>query len=234
VTLAPHNFSGSVRSMLDAVRLRDRMAAAGLSQAELARRVGVSQAAIQKLTSGNAYNSRHLYQIARELSTSPAFLLGEIDDPSEGALPAPKAQDIADQLDAVLIPQVEIGLSMGGGTVLEDWPVTQMVPLSRTWLRTLTGSSAEHLMVAPGVGDSMMPTILDGDLCIIDRAQNTPKQQDRIWALVYGGWGMVKRLRALPDGSYEINSDNAAVSPIRAVDDEMQVVGRVVGVVRRI
>lgn len=143
-------------------------------------------------------------------------------------------EEAADQLDAVLIPQVEIGLSMGGGSVLEDWPVLQMVPLSRTWLRSLTPSSAEHLMVARGDGDSMMPTILDGDLVIIDRSQDTPRQQDRIWALACGGWGMVKRLRALPDGSLQINSDNPAVSPINAVEGEAQVIGRVVGVVRRI
>jgi phage repressor protein C with HTH and peptisase S24 domain len=89
-------------------------------------------------------------------------------------------------------------------------------------------------MIARGEGDSMMPTILDGDLAIIDRAQNTPKQQDRIWALTYGGWGMIKRLRALPDGSLQINSDNAAVSPIVAYEGEAQIIGRVVGVVRRI
>jgi hypothetical protein len=65
----------------------------------------------------------HLHRIARELGTTPAYLTGETDDPSEGALPAPKAQDIAEQLDAVLVPQVEIGLSMGGGSAIEDWPV---------------------------------------------------------------------------------------------------------------
>jgi phage repressor protein C with HTH and peptisase S24 domain len=220
--------------MLDAARLRDRIAAAGISQAELARRVGVSQAAIQKLTSGSAYNSRHLYQIARELGTTPSFLLGETSDPSEGALPAPKARDIAEQLDAVMIPEVQVGLSMGGGSAIEDWPVVQMVPFSRTWLRGLTTSSADQLMVARGDGDSMMPTILDQDLVIIDRAQNTPRQQDRIWALTYGGWGMIKRLRALPDGSLQINSDNANVSPIVAYEGEAQIIGRIVGVVRRI
>ena len=45
---------------------------------------------------------------------------------------------------------------------------------------------------------------------------------------------MIKRLRALPDGSLQINSDNPAVSPIQAFEGEAQVIGRVVGVVRRI
>lgn len=220
--------------MFDAARFKARLEEVDISQAELARRVGVSQQAIQKLASGTAYGSKHLHKIARELGTSAAYLAGETDNPDEGALPAPRAHDIADQLDAVMIPEVQVGLSMGGGSVLEDWPVVQMVPFSRTWLQELTSSSADQLMVARGEGESMMPTILDRDLVIIDRAQNTPRQQDRIWALSYGGWGMIKRLRALPDGTLQINSDNAAVSPIVAYEGEAQVIGRVVGVVRRI
>jgi phage repressor protein C with HTH and peptisase S24 domain len=148
--------------------------------------------------------------------------------------PATTQSEIAEQLDAVMIPEVQVGLSMGGGSAIEDWPVVQMVPFSRTWLRGLTTSTADQLMVARGDGDSMMPTILDQDLVIIDRAQNTPRQQDRIWALTYGGWGMIKRLRALPDGSLQINSDNANVSPIVAYEGEAQIIGRIVGVVRRI
>lgn len=231
---AGNNFGGSHACMFDAARFKEQLTRAGLSQAELARRIGVSQQAIGNLATGSVQGTRHLHRIARELGTTPAYLAGETDDPSEGALPAPRAEDLVEQLDAVLVPQVEVGLSMGGGSVLDDWPVVQQVPMSRAWLRGLTPSDPAQLMVARGEGDSMMPTLLDGDLAIIDRAQNTPRQQDRIWALTYGGWGMIKRLRQLPDGSLQINSDNPAVSPIVAVDDEAQIIGRVVGVVRRI
>lgn len=204
---------------------------ATLDQSALARRVGCTPAAINQILNGRTTVSRFLPEIARELDVNIDWLRGRIDEPGRGMV---SKEDIAEQLDAVMIPQVEIGLSMGGGSELEDWPVVQMVPLSRTWLRSLTTSPASELMVARGDGDSMMPTILDGDLVIIDRAQNTPRQQDRIWALAYGGWGMVKRLRALPDGTLQINSDNPAVSPIHATDDEAHIIGRVIGVVRRI
>lgn len=66
------------------------MEALGLSQAELARRVGVRQPTIFKLTSGGGYGSKHLHRIARELGTTPAYLSGETDDPEEGAPPAPE------------------------------------------------------------------------------------------------------------------------------------------------
>ena len=64
------------------------MEARGLSQSELGRRVGVSQATIYKLLVGESFGTRHLHKIARELLTTPAYLAGETDDPEEGA-PAP-------------------------------------------------------------------------------------------------------------------------------------------------
>jgi transcriptional regulator with XRE-family HTH domain len=87
-------------------RIKARMSALGISQGELARRVGIKQPSIHALVSGeNKRGSAHLHRIARELGTTPAYLSGETDDATEGALPAPKAQDIAEQLDAVLIPR---------------------------------------------------------------------------------------------------------------------------------
>ena len=65
------------------------MAKRSLSQSELARRVGVSQATIYKLTTGETYGSKSLHRIARELGTTPAYLTGETDDPDEGAPPPP-------------------------------------------------------------------------------------------------------------------------------------------------
>ena len=73
--------------MFDGDRLRDRMAAQGISQSELGRRVGVSQTTIAKLVLGKGYGSKYLHRIARELHTTPAYLEGETDDPDEGAPP---------------------------------------------------------------------------------------------------------------------------------------------------
>lgn len=141
---------------------------------------------------------------------------------------------LAARLDAVMLPELDVGYSMGGGSDLSDYPEVQSVPFSRAWLRSLTQSPASSLFVARGDGDSMTPTLMDQDIVIIDRSQKTMRQQDRIWAVSYGGFGMIKRLRALPDGSLQINSDNPAVTPIIAVDGEAFIIGRVVAIVRRI
>jgi len=140
---------------------------------------------------------------------------------------------LADQLDAVLLPEIDVEYGMGGGTDVSDFPVVQHVPFSRSWLATLTNASADHLFVARGYGDSMMPTILDGDIVIFDRSERVLRSQDRIWALIYGGFGMLKRLRGLPNGNLQINSDNPAVSSIEASEGEAFLVGRVIAIVRK-
>jgi transcriptional regulator with XRE-family HTH domain len=71
-------------------RVKDLMVERGLSQAELARRVGLTQPAIFALITRNKTGSKNLHRIARELGTTPAYLEGETDDPDADA-PDPPA-----------------------------------------------------------------------------------------------------------------------------------------------
>jgi transcriptional regulator with XRE-family HTH domain len=66
-------------------RIDERLKAIGISQAELARRVGVGQSTINGLIRGESRGSKHLHVIARTLRTSPAYLIGETEDPAPDA-----------------------------------------------------------------------------------------------------------------------------------------------------
>lgn len=213
-------------------RIKDRMEELGLSQSELARRVGVRQPTISRLLLGEAAGSKHLHVIARELGTTPQYLTGETDDPSEGALPTPTPEQIAEQLGVVLVPELALGYSMGGGSVFSEFQQTGVVPFQKAWLRGRTGGCFSDLFVARGEGDSMEPTLRDGDIILIDTSLKEINRQDAIWALSYGELGMIKRVRKLPTGGYQINSDNRSVSPIEAYDGEMHVIGRVIWIGR--
>ena len=57
-----------------AERLIAAMSAAGLSQGQLAERVGLSQPAIQKMTSGKTNGSRKMVELSRALSVRPEWL----------------------------------------------------------------------------------------------------------------------------------------------------------------
>lgn len=205
-----------------------------VSQAELARRVGLSQPTIHALIKGGSQGSKHLHKIARALNTSTHFLAGETDDPAANAVPVPTPQSIADQLDLTLVPQLELGYSMGGGSVFNDYRHTGFRAFDRGWLKSIARGAFSDLFVARGEGDSMQPTLMDEDMVLIDTSQKFIHQQDRIWAISYGDLGMIKRVRRLATGAYRIISDNQNIKPFDVVDEEMHVVGRVVWIGRRI
>ncbi len=218
--------------MIDTERLRERIKISGLSQAELARRVGVSQPVISQLLAGDSAGSTKLHLIARELGTSPAYLVGETDDPDEGAQPLPSPNALTDQLD--LVGLREIDLNMGMGATYLDVPVTEAIRyFSRDWVRQYTRADPDHLFFAQGVGDSQMPTILDSDLLLIDASQKHLTLTDKFWAVAYANLGAIKRLRGKADGSVEMLCDNALVPNDVAYDGELEILGRVVGVVRK-
>lgn len=219
--------------MLRSDRLAALMEAQGLSQADLARAVGIKQPSVFRLVSGETQSPRKLNDIARVLGTSPAYLTGETDDPSAGALPKPTPKLIAEQLDVVQVPQIDLKFGMGGGGI-EDAPVkAELMAFSRTWVRHFTQARPDDLFFARGMGDSMYPTINDGDILLIDRSQIAPQMADQIWALAQYGHGMIKRLRPIEHG-YRILSDNPNVPPDQATDGSMTIIGRVVAVMRRI
>lgn len=224
----------SLPTMRVGERIEERMIKLGISQSELARRVGVSQPTINALIKGDSAGSKHLHRIAAELETSPAYLAGETDDDAPTTV-APSALDaLADKFDLTVVPELELGYSMGGGaTIFSDYEQRGVVPFQRSWLRGLMRGSFDQLFVARGVGDSMQPTLLDGDLVLIDASQRDIRQQDRIWAVSYGDLGMIKRVRRLPGGTYQLLSDNPAVPPVACNDEEMHVVGRVIWIGRR-
>lgn len=215
------------------------MEAKGISQSEMARRVGVSQSTIWKLTQPGAQGSKHTHRIASILGTSPEYLMDETEDPSPtglserplgwGAFPAEQKPDP----DMVEIAQIDMRYGMGA-TYIDGPVVANPRRFSRAWLRQFTPAAPEHLVWALGDGDSMEPTIRDGEVILIDRSRDTVNMADAIWACTLGDIGMIKRLRPMPDGAVKVLSDNPSVPPETAVDGELHVIGRVVAVVRRL
>jgi phage repressor protein C with HTH and peptisase S24 domain len=151
---------------------------------------------------------------------------------SKGSELAP--EELARVLGLQLIPEVDIAYSLGGGTLVDEFAETRMVPFRADWLARLTRGRDANVFLTAGRGDSMMPTILDGDDVLVNRSENVINDQDRIWAVGYGELGMIKRVRRLPSGIFQLNSDNPSVSSIDATEDELFIVGRVIWIGRRI
>ncbi|WP_107719122.1 MULTISPECIES: S24 family peptidase [unclassified Novosphingobium] len=232
--------SCNARTVFRSDRLLALMAQENLSQSALARRVGVSSTAIWKLLNDPAQGSKHTHKIARELGTSPEYLMGETDDPKASgeirfvpAVQEAPAEAPSDP-DHVEIDLIDFAYGMGGTFTDTDHIDVEKVGFSRRWLRQFTHSAPNQLFTTKGIGDSMAPTISDHDIVVVDKSDRVPEFADKVWAIVYGGMAMIKRLRQLPDGSMLISSDNQLVRDARATDGELHVVGRVVAVVRKL
>lgn len=211
-------------------RLQERLEARGISQNELARRVGVSQPTIWKILAGRTQATAHLRKIARVLETSEEYLLGESNAPGVAVTERPQSDECADP-DLVEIDMIDLSYGMGGGTFLDsDHVEVEKVSFSRSWIRQFTSSPPQFLASTRGIGDSMMPTIHDRDVVIIDKSQKRIDMSlgDKIWAIVYGGVGMIKRLRPQPDGTVKISSDNQLIRDELATDGDLFIVGRVI------
>lgn len=221
-------------------RLRQERERLGLSQKAFGELGGVSKNTQLAYENGSSqFSIDYLTKLASHgldigfVTTGRRFGDGDADS---GQVGNPRAAYRADRLvRAEMVDVAEIDLRFGlGGEYMDEVPVPQMRSFSRDWLRQITTSPPEHLYWAKGQGNSMEPTISDGDILLIDRTQATPAFGDLYWAIAFGHVGMIKRLRPMPDGSVKILSDNPSVPPETAVDEELHVFGRVVAVVKKV
>lgn len=133
-----------------------------------------------------------------------------------------------------LVPVNEIDMAYGLGGTYSDVEVQAHARyFPREWLEQITRTAPVHLAWTRGRGDSMGPTINDGDLILFDLSQKQVKEQDAIWALTIGDIAMIKRLR-MKGERVLILSDNDRISPDDVHYGEVNIVGRVVFIGRRI
>jgi len=217
----------------DAQLIRELVRYSGKTSAEVARAAKLASSTINRHFNGSASTRLSLSTIEKLRAAFPNFPgwsgVGESRSSFNHDRPAP----IGDRSDTIELEQVDLRYGMGG--TYADGPVeVERRAFSREWLRSITSAAPGNLFWAIGDGDSMEPTIRSGEVILIDRSQDSPRLDDGIWAVTHGDIGMIKRLRHLPDGTVELHSDNHLVRPQTAVDGEMQIVGRVIAVVRKL
>lgn len=138
--------------------------------------------------------------------------------------------------DYEVIPHFTADASAGGGVAHAE-PVSQELDqagemaFSSAWLRDNLGHTSGKLASVRVRGDSMAPTLLDGETIMIDTAVRRVDVSG-IYVIEAHGDRLVKRIDRKLDGSLVIISDNKAypaetVAPGRLGD--INVIGRMVG-----
>ncbi len=210
----------------------------GLAPTVWRERTGVSPSAFRKWLRGDAEPSRErLVALAQAAGVSVGWLAG-------GEGPAPRFVGAAsgtarpDPHDYVLLPKRPESAAAGAES---PPPVgsAEFIAFRHDWIRSEFGIEPDLLGMETAVGKSMLPSIQDGDLLLVDTTENRFRSFG-VYVLEIAGERLVKRVQPKLDGSLTLISDNAAyeaehVAPAQA--GEIRVIGRVLwtcGPTRRI
>ncbi len=136
----------------------------------------------------------------------------------------------------VIVPRLDVRASAGHGASDQSERAIARFGFHPLWLREITGGSAAGLSMIRVSGDSMSPTLADGDEILIDSADAAERLRDGIYVLRVDDGLMVKRLAINPaTRALTIVSDNPAYPTWPDRDPaEISVIGRAVWAGRRI
>jgi len=117
--------------------------------------------------------------------------------------------------EEVWVPHYKINFAGGNGVVTAEPKEVELLPFKSEWVRKAIRANPGRLILVDVVGDSMEPTLYEGDTVLVDRDRKDPRRPG-IYALRAGGDLIVKRLE-YRTGKIIVISDNTvrAVSPRR-------------------
>lgn len=198
-------------------------------------RHGVDCAQLSRLIGRNpSYIQQYLQRGSpRQLAERDRALIAQFLNVTEGALGAPARAASAHDAP-VAVPRLDIAASAGGGGFAGGEAPVAHFGFDRDWLRQL-GVRAGALSLLRVRGDSMAPTLDDGDDILIDGDDAGERLRDGIYVLRRDGSLLVKRLARGGGGMVAILSDNPAYPDEGGVAlNELALIGRVVWTGRKL
>lgn len=207
------------------------MQAQGLTQKALALKAGLNETAVRDIRTGKSRHPRHdtVQKLASVLACSVADLLG-------GAAATPAAALAAETPpDLWFVDVFDVAAAAGQGTAIDRESVTGQLAFRADWIRTVTQAQPSDLAVITIRGDSMYPTLADGDTVLVDLTQRVPRQ-DGIYVVRFDSYVLVKRLLIDPvRGKVTLSCDNPNYPPLAPViPAEVDIAGRVIWLGRRV
>jgi phage repressor protein C with HTH and peptisase S24 domain len=204
----------------------------------LARAMGVSPSAFRKWLKGEAEPSRErLVALARAAGVGVAWLAeGEGPEPVFESANSGRRRAGGTDVDAdldwakfVVLPH-RAEAAAAGSVTPPDPSGTEWVAFRHDWIRAVCRVEPSNLALETAVGESMTPTIRDGNTLLIDTTDRTFRNFG-IYILEINGQRLVKRVQRKHDGSLVLISDNPAYLPDEvgpAAADDVKAIGRVV------
>ena len=145
-------------------------------------------------------------------------------------------ESLAAPTGMVAVRRSAVRVSAGPGVIPSSEESDPYFAFDRRWLKALTAANAEHLSIVRVEGDSMAPTLGDGDDVLLDLREAGEPLRDGIYVLRVDERLLVKRLAVHPMGRHvTVQSDNPAYPdwPDCAIEDVV-CIGRVIWAGRKV
>jgi phage repressor protein C with HTH and peptisase S24 domain len=202
----------------------------------LARAMGVSPSAFRKWLKGEAEPSRErLLALAEAAGVGVAWLAnGEGPEPRFRDNRPTRSSKITegglDRRNFLVLPKRPEAAAAGAETPALPNAESEFIAFGYDWIRLTFGIDPEQLLLETAIGESMQPTIHNGDLLLIDTTDRRLREFG-IYVLEFQGERLVKRVQRKLDGSLILISDNAIYEVERIPAEragDVQPIGRVV------
>lgn len=204
-------------------RIKRKRLDLGMTQRSLAKNSGVSYGGIQAYERGQIPKGDNLLKIARVLGCSMDWLMtGENFIGRPGEMPEVRQRNPSylevvksghlsiplpdlDPETAVSIPKIEARLTPGTGSLTVGNQAIGYYFFRKDWLRSI--GNPKDLVLLEVVGDSMKPTLEEGDSVMVDLARKSISGAN-IYAIGEGESILIKRVQPLVGGKAQIICDN--------------------------
>ena len=201
-----------------AERIKERRNLMGLTQEELADKLGLQKSAIAKYENGRVENIKRsvIAKMSEVLECSPAYIMGWDNI-------APIKNGSKDKKKGVSINVL--------GREAAGTPIEAIEDIIDTEEITEELANTGEFFGLQIHGNSMEPRMCEGDVVIV-RQQNDAESGDIVIALINGDDATCKRLRKYRDG-IELISNNPAYAPMFFSNDEIElkpvkIIGKVI------
>jgi hypothetical protein len=205
----------------------------------LSRERGEDYAGLSRLIGRNAaYVQQYIKRgTPKRLAEEDRRLLARYFGIDEALLggPAPVAGEPGEE-GLLAVQRLDVGAAAGAGAFGGDERPLGRIGFDKAWLRRMRIGDRALLSVIRVQGDSMSPTLSDGDEILVDRGDAGDRLRDGIYVLRMEEALVVKRIAINPAGRrVSVVSDNEAYPSWPDCDPAaLTLVGRVVWVGRRL
>ena len=201
-----------------------------LSQAKFAKLLNVHTSAISHVEAGNTRLQPDLAKkIEEKTGYSQAWLLtGEGQERTDGSdnVQVPTRGFTVSGFNFSFVGKVGPRLSSGSGNLVDVEGYEDIYSFRSEWLK-IKGTTISGMRLAEVCGDSMLPTLDDGDFVLFDTSRCDP-MDGKIMVVGIDNYLYVKRIRISPEGTFLVSDNKAVYAPWRIDPENTRFLGLVV------